>query len=50
MKFFVDQHVVTFLSVFKEIWPRGFRGEVVQSVKGRTDGQGVITIAAHPET
>ena len=37
---------------FEEIWPRGFRGEVVQRcgrTDGRTnDGQGVITIA-HPE-
>ena len=38
---------------FEEIWPRGFRGEVVQRCE-RTDGwmddgQGVITIA-HPET
>ena len=33
---------------FEEIWPRGFRGEVVQRCE-RTDGLGVITIA-HPET
>ena len=36
----------------EEIWPRGFRGEVVQRcgrTEGRTDhGQRVITIA-HPE-
>ena len=30
---------------FEEIWPRGFRGEVVQMCD---DGQGVLTIA-HPE-
>ena len=36
---------------FEEIWPRGFRGEVVQRCKrmdGRTDGRRVVTIA-HPE-
>ena len=33
---------------FEEIWPRGFRGEVVQRCERTDDGQGVITIA-HPE-
>ena len=33
---------------FEEIWPRGFRGEVVQRCEGRTDGRRVVTIA-HPE-
>ena len=40
---------------FEEIWPRGFRGEVVQRCEwidgrtdGPTDGWGVITIA-HPK-
>ena len=32
---------------FKEIWPRGFRGEDVQMCEW-TDGREVITIA-HPE-
>ena len=37
---------------FEEIWPRGFRGEVIQrceQTEGRTDyGRRVITVA-HPE-
>ena len=34
---------------FEEIWPKGFRGEVVQRWDGRTDnGEKVIT-EAHPE-
>ena len=33
---------------FEEIWPRGFRGEVVQRCRGTDDGWRVITIA-HPE-
>ena len=34
--------------MFEEIWPRGFRGEVVQRCERTDNGRRVITIA-HPE-